>query len=319
MILLFKLLFSFFILGFSLWGCAAISFQISGLLRAIGILGWALVSAAALYFLWSGASGWVLPYLGAVAVFITVWALIPAKLDRNWMPELAHTVTGDVQGRQVSLRNVRDFNWATGEQAWVDRDFDLDQLNGLDVFLSYWGNPKIAHVIVSFRFADTDPIAFSVEIRKEVGEVYSSLGGFFKKFELAFIAANESDIVALRTNHRDPIEDVYLYPLTTNPAEREALFLGYVERANRLAENPAWYHTLRANCTTVVFDLVRDFRQELKLDTRIILSGLLPDLFAERGVLDFEQPYGDYRTRAAITDKAQAISPHESYSTAIRK
>jgi len=225
MIILFKLVFSLFILGFAVWGCTAISFQIGGLMRIVGILGWAVISAAALFFLWSGVTAWVLTYMAAVVVFIALWIMIPAKLDRDWVPELENTVTGEVQGRKVSLRNVRDFNWATGENAWVDRDFDLDQLNGLDVFLSYWGNPKIAHVIVSFRFADTDPVAFSVEIRKELGEEYSSLGGFFKKFELAFIAANESDIVALRTNHRDPIEDVYLYPLTTDPSTQLGITL----------------------------------------------------------------------------------------------
>lgn len=125
----------------------------------------------------------------------------------------------------------------------------------------------------------------------------------FKKFELAFIAANESDIVALRTNYRDPIEDVYLYPFNIAPKERESLFMNYVDRANKLAVQPAWYHTITANCTTVVFDLVRDFHKGLKLDKRIILSGLLPDLFAERGVIDRPQSYGGYRVAAAITAK----------------
>ena len=316
-----KLLFSLFIVAFGAWVCLAISFQIKGLVGTLILICWAGISLAALYGTWfdKTGNGWLWAYLLSVVLFLFLWASIPARLDRNWVPELENTVSATVDGRKVTLHNVRDFNWCTGSQDWIDREFDLDQMDGLDVILSYWDSPKIAHAIVSFRFKDVEPVAFSVEIRKEVGESFSSLGGFFKTFELAFIAANESDIVALRTNHRDPIEDVYLYPLNTNAAEREALFMGYVKRANDLAENAAWYHTLTANCTTVIFDLVRDFRKELKLDKRIIMSGLLPDLFAERGVIDRPQPYGDYRADAAITAKGQAATSAETYSQAIRK
>ncbi len=316
-----KLLFSLFIVAFGAWGCLAISFQIRGLVGALILICWAGISMAALYGTWfdNTGNGWLWAYLLSVVLFLFVWVSLPARLDRNWVPELQNTVSGTVDGRKVTLHNVRDFNWGTGAQDWVERELDLDQMEGLDVILSYWGSPKIAHAIVSFRFKDVEPVAFSVEIRKEVGESFSSLGGFFKTFELAFIAANESDIVALRTNHRDPIEDVYLYPLNNSAREREALFLGYVNRANELAENPAWYHTLTANCTTVIFDLVRDFRNDVKLDKRIIMSGLLPDLFAERGVIDRPKPYGDYRAIAAITAKGQAMQDGQSYSDAIRK
>lgn len=316
-----KALFTVFIVAFGVWGCLAISFQMKGLVGTLVLVCWAGISLLALYANWydQTGQGWLWAYLLSVVLFIAVWVSLPARLDRNWVPELENTVSGTVEGRKVTLHNVRDFDWGRGTQAWIDREFKLDQMEGLDVILSYWGSPNIAHAIISFRFADVEPVAFSVEIRKEVGESFSSLGGFFKKFELAFIAANESDIVALRTNHRDPIEDVYLYPLNTSAAEREALFMGYVNRANELAVKPAWYHTLTANCTTVIFDLVRDFRKELKLDKRIVMSGLLPDLFAERGAIDRAQPYGDYRAVAAITSKGQAATTRETYSKAIRK
>lgn len=316
-----KILFGLFVIGFGVWGSLAIWFQIKGLYGVLAIAIWALISLTALYCLCFGVGGniWRWFYLAFVFAAIGVWHSVPAKLDRDWVVELEHTVTGEIDNRIVRLDNVRDFDWGTGAERWVSREFDLDKMTGLDVILSYWDSPKIAHAIVSFRFEDVEPIAFSVEIRKEQGESFSSLGGFFKKFELAFIAANESDVVALRTNHRDPIEDVYLYPLITKPEEREALFLGYIERANHLAQHPAWYHTISANCTTVVFDLVRQFRKNLRLDKRIILSGLLPELFAERGVIDFPKPYGDYRKRAAITAKAQGAKSGADFSKAIRK
>jgi len=321
MIAIFKIICGVFIIGFGCWGILAIFFKIKGLLGIFALMCWAIVSLTALYFLLSGTGGkiWPWAYLVVVVGSLSLWYQMPARLDRNWVPELVHTVTGTVDDRIVTLHNVRDFNWATGNEAWIDRRFDLDKLQGLDVILSYWGSPNIAHAIISFRFDDVEPVAFSVEVRKQVGDKYSPTSGFFKTYEQAFIAANESDIVALRTNHRDPFEDVYLYPLKTKLPEVEALFLGYVKRANVLAENPAWYHTITANCTTVVFDLVRSFRKDLKFDKRILMSGLLPDLFAERGVIDRAQPYGDYRAAAAITAKGQAMLPNDSYSTIIRK
>jgi hypothetical protein len=321
LMLVLKALFSFFILAFGLWGCLAIYFKINGLVGFFILTCWAVISLLALYATWfdKSGSGWIWAYLLSVALFIGIWVSLPARLDRDWADELAHTVTGTQDGRIVTLHNVRDFNWETGAQNWIDRRFDLGQLQGLDVILSYWNSPNIAHAIISFRFNDVEPIAFSVEIRKQKGQKFSSISGFFKTFEQAFIAANESDIVALRTNHRDPIEDVYLYPLTNPISEVEALFMGYVNRGNARAENPAWYHTITANCTTVIFDLVRSFRKDVKLDKRIILSGLLPDLFAERGVIDRAQPYGDYRAAAAITSKGQAATSRETFSTAIRK
>lgn len=319
--LLLKSLFGLFIVLFGAWAGMGIWFQIKGPIGLFILICLGLISLVALYALvFQGfGSGWGWAYGLAVAMFVCFWHFIPARLDRDWAVELAHTVTGSVDGRIVTLHNVRDFNWETGAQNWIDRRFDLDQLQGLDVILSYWGSPKIAHAIISFRFNDVDPIAFSVEIRKEKGEEFSSIAGFFKTFEQAFIAANESDVVALRTNHRDPIEDVFLYPLTNPIPEVEALFMGYVNRGNALAQNAAWYHTITANCTTVIFDLVRSFRKDVKLDKRIILSGLLPDLFAERGVIDRPMPYGDYRANAAITSKGQAATSRETYSEAIRK
>jgi hypothetical protein len=320
-VIVIKFLFGLFIVGFGVWAGMGIWFQLKGVTGSFILVCWALLSLVAIYALgFQGfGSGWAWVYAVAVLLFIGWWASIPARLDRDWADELAYTVTGTQTGRLVTLHNVRDFNWETGAQNWIERDFDLDQIQGLDVILSYWGSPKIAHAIISFRFNDVEPISFSVEIRKEKGEVFSSISGFFKTYEQAFIAANEADIVALRTNHRDPIEDVYLYPLNNPLPEVEALFMGYVNRGNELADDPAWYHTITANCTTVIFDLVRSFRKDVKLDKRIILSGLLPELFVERGVIDRKQPYGDYRVVAAITSKGQAAPSRDSYSATIRK
>jgi hypothetical protein len=47
---------------------------------------------------------------------------------------------------------------------------------------------------VSFGFADGQHLAFSIEIRGEKSESCSPLAGFFRAYELSFIAADERDV-----------------------------------------------------------------------------------------------------------------------------
>ncbi|WP_299348437.1 DUF4105 domain-containing protein [uncultured Shimia sp.] len=249
------------------------------------------------------------------------WNGIAPSNDRIWAPELARSVSADISGSVVTLHNVRDFTWRSQtdfDENWETHSYDLKKMNSLDVALSYWGIDKIAHVLISFGFEDGEHVVFSVEIRKELGESFSELGGLFKQFELSLIAATEDDILFLRTNARDPREDVYLYPINVSPPAREALFMSYVQLANQLAEEPYWYNTITANCTSVIYRLVRSFNPDLGFDPRFILSGGLPEFLVEEGMLAWEEPLGDYRTRATISAKAQAIQPGESYSDVIR-
>ena len=67
------------------------------------------------------------------------------------------------------------------------RDDHLDQLRSADLVLSYWMGPAIAHTLISFGFEDGRHVVFSLEIRKERGESFSALGGFFRKFEMTLV------------------------------------------------------------------------------------------------------------------------------------
>src|SRR3546814_1113198 len=107
------------------------------------------------------------------------------------------------------------------------------------MLLSYWMGPLIAHTLVSFGFRDGRHLAFSIEIRKERGEAYSALGGFFRKFETSLIAADERDIVRLRSNVRR--EDVDLYRVALSPSAIRSLFLAYLTEAESLRRRPRWY------------------------------------------------------------------------------
>ena len=79
----------------------------------------------------------------------------------------------------------------------------------------------IAHTIVSFGFDDGSRLAFSIETRKESRESYSSIAGFFQQYELSIIAADERDVVRVRSNIRGG--DVRIYRLRMTPENAQLL------------------------------------------------------------------------------------------------
>ncbi len=143
---------------------------------------------------------------------IVWWRRLRASNDRVWADDVAQITHGTVAGNCVTLENVRNFAWRTQTdytERWETRRYDLERLNSVDMIMSYWSRRSIAHMLVSFGFDDGERVAFSVEVRRERHEGYSEIGGFFKDFELSIIAADERDVVRLRTNVRG--EDTYLY------------------------------------------------------------------------------------------------------------
>lgn len=287
---------------------------------------WGAVAAWGTLLLFLGWLAWrrttlgLILILAAFAAFGVWWRSIEPRLDRDWASDVARTVTGRVEGTVVTLEGVRDFEWRNSAEAvgrWRTERYDLAQLTETDVILSYWGIDAIAHTLVSFGFSDGRRVVFSVEIRKEMTEQFSSIAGFFKTYELALIAAEEQDILYLRTNARG--EDTYLYPLALPRQTAEALFRKYVETGNALARKPEFYNTLTANCTTVAFDLARLIEPGIPTDWRILLSGYLPGYLADQGALLWKMPMDSLRRRAAISARGKAVPPGAAYSATIRR
>lgn len=267
------------------------------------------------------ATPWGWAALGLLALAVAGWyaGLVP-RADRDWAPDVARIVTGEVQGDRVTLHNVRSFRWTDRDHAaenWKTLQLDLSLLASADMITSVWSNPDIAHLLVSFGFADGQRVVFSVEIRRERGERFSSIGGFFRQFELALIAADEADIVKLRTHHR--AEDVRLYPLRLTPDQLRVVFLEYVKLGNDLAAQPRWYNTVTANCTTVVWHLTRALNPDLGLDPSLLLSGRLPAWLYRLGLLAQDGTLDQIRDAARISARALAAPEGADFSAAIRE
>jgi hypothetical protein len=286
---------------------------------------WALLGLASIALAWRGeAARALLSYGVALAMLLGWWVRIAPSNDRPWADDVAQQLSGQVVGNIVTLQNVRNFDWRSDTDysvRWETRRYNLDQLRSVDLAVSYWMGPAIGHTLVSFGFDDgkggTDQVVFSIEIRKERGEQFSAIAGFFKKYELSVIAADERDVLRVRTNVRD--EDVYLYRVAMPPATMRALFLSYLDEAQAMAKTPSFYNTLTANCTTIVFNMAQHIVGGLPLDYRLLASGYLPEYLFDMGALTPGVDLATLRAAGRITDRAKAAASDPQFSQAIRR
>jgi hypothetical protein len=259
-------------------------------------------------------------YLCAVVLMLAWWVSVRPSNDRDWIPDVACQTQGTVDGDLVTLENVRNFHWRSADDfdaRWETRIYDLRRLQSTDLVLSYWMHPGIAHALVSFGFEEHRYVVFSVEIRRKKGDKFSTLGGFFRQYELSVVAADERDILLVRTNMRG--EDSYIYRVPMPPEAMKSLFLAYVRRANRLVGQPRFYNTITANCTTIIFKMMNRIVPGLPLDYRLVASGYLPEYLYDLGALQGAASVAEYRSRGRYTGRALAEGDTAGFSAAIRR
>ncbi len=282
----------------------------------------ALVAAGSLIGLvlirpwWRAAAVAVIPFV----VVLAWWLSLAPSNAGAWQPDVAHLPTADVNGNLVVIRNLRNFAYpspTTVVERWEQRTYDLDQIVGFDLFLSTWGAPGIAHTISSWEFSDGRHLAISIETRKEVGEEYSALLGFFRQYELYYVVADERDVIGVRAGPRQ--EDVQLYRLRGSPVFARAMLLDYLKEVNRLARAPEWYNALTHNCTTTIRHHAQQVGAGNPFDWRILANGYIDELGYKRGQINTSIPFPELRRRSDITARAKAAGDRADFSRLIRE
>lgn len=323
---LLKMLLTLLVLGAAAWGAGLLLFRLPGGMGAVAAAGFGLAALAGAIGLWTGAPRLPLSFAVLFVGLLGWWSSLQPSHERNWIPEVARLPQIGRDGERLTVSNLRNFRWREGtdsvfEERWETRGFDLAKLEGIDLFLAYWSGERIAHLILAFPFADSDPLAISIEVRREKGEDWAALAGFFRSYELAYVAADERDVIGLRSHARG--EDVRLFRLRATPQQARDVLLAYVEDINRLAREPRWYNTLTTNCTTLVYQLVGKvapgWRFSLPLDPRVVLSGLLPGYLKDIGAVRQDLSLDELVRLSKISGKAKAL-PLDSpdFSRAIR-
>lgn len=305
------------------WGALALKYQAPGgrASKVLSVTLWTIFSLAAVVVIWRGRfTLGLLSYAAAFGGLLLWWHRLPPSNDRLWADDVAQMTNGTVDGSRITLHNVRNFTWHTTTaytQRWETRHYDLERLRSVDMIMSYWRGPAIAHMLISFGFDDGDHVAFSVEIRRERLESYSEIGGFFKEFELSIIAADERDVVHLRTNVRG--ENAYLFRVRMPLPAMRSLFLAYINEANCLVQAPRFYHTITGNCTTLVYQLLTRIVGRLPLSYRVLLSGYMPEYVYRVGGLDPRYSLEELRAQGHISERAKKADRSDRFSEAIRQ
>lgn len=319
------LLGSLLIVGTGAWGFLALYYDGPGAdkirLLLASVYGVATLTAFGAVFVRRFRRIAVASYFMMFAMVVIWWNSIEPSNDREWQAEVAVLPYATFNGDQVTVHNIRNFDYRTETDftpAYYDRTYDLTKLDSADLVAAYWMGPMIAHIFLTFGFGD-DHLAISIEARKEATEGYSSIKGFFKQYELIYIVGDERDLIRVRTNYRkDPPEEVYLYPLAGSIDNAKRVFLGYMQTINELRERPKFYNTLTANCTNVIWMHTRLNPGHVPFSWKILLSGYTPEYLYEQGKLATDLSFKELQSRARINNRAREADQSPEFSRLIR-
>ena len=257
---------------------------------------------------------------GACVVVAAWWLTLKPSNDRAWQPDVAKTAWAEINDDEVTIHNVRNCDYRTETDftpRWETRTVRLSQITGMDVAINYWGSPWIAHPIVSFQFADAPPLCFSIEIRKTVGQSYSTIAGLYRQYTLIYVVADERDVIRLRTNYRR--EDVYLYHTLASPAQARQRFREYITSINALHENPRWYNAVTSNCTTSI-RAQRAVKLRAPWDWRILFNGKADEmLYQDHAIATGGLSFAELKRRSLIDERARAADQDPDFSKIIRE
>jgi Domain of unknown function (DUF4105) len=303
----------------TVWASAALYFDLvpGTSFKTLAAAGYAIAVIATLLAFHGRGKGIAISVI-AFAVILAWWLSLKPSNERAWQPDVAQTAWAEIDGDRVTIHNVRNCDYRTEMDYtphWETRSYDLSQIRGIDIYFVFWGSPWIAHTIVSFQFGDNDHVAMSIETRKEVGESYSALRGFFRYYELIYTVSDERDVVRLRTNYRKG-EQTYIYHTLASPQRARAVFLKYIEKINRIRNRPEWYNALTNNCTTNIAALAGEGRW----DWRILLNGRAEQMLYENGdIATGNLPFDRLKEQAHINPAARAAGDAPDFSRRIRE
>jgi len=264
----------------------------------------------------------LLGFLATFGVLVALYFRIPASNDRDWQPDVAVTPYATFNGDLVTIHGVRNFDYRTETDftpRWETRTYDLSKLDSVDLIAVYWAGKPIAHIMLSAGFGGKDYVAISIETRKERGESYSTFAGFFRQYELVYVVADERDVIGVRTNYRQPQEDVYVYRLRTPRPNMRRVFLEYMRAINELREHPRFYNTLTTNCTTTILMHTRVNPESPPMSWKILLSGYVPDYLYELERIDTSKPFPELEKLSHVNAHAHTADHDPAFSQRIRE
>lgn len=260
---------------------------------------------------------WSALLLAAVAA----WWATRVPIDRgHWSPDQARIASYASRGDTVTIANVRDADPRTRAPRWEARTFDLAGLDSVWLAVAPFseGWRGLAHIFVTFGFADGQRVAISVEARRGPGEGYSVLAGVMHRYQVLYVVGTERDLIGRRV--WDAEGPVYLYPIRATPAAIRTLFTSMLDRAVALGEHPEFYNTLTNNCTSNLIAHVQPLVRERIPSAWLSVMPGYSDAVAHRlGLIADDADLATERLRYRIPPAARAALDSADFSSQIRR
>jgi hypothetical protein len=258
-----------------------------------------------------------------LAVFFLISTIVLKKPsnDRNWEVGFEKLPIITITDSHVTIHNVRDYRHEAGKtisSGYTDRVVDAEEIERAWFIVepfSKWDG--VAHTYFVFDIKDQDPLAVSVEARREKGEDYSAVKGAFNSYELIYIWGTEKDLTIRRVTVDN--NKLYMYPLRISKVGIQKLFLQLAEQSHALEQTSRFYNTLTSNCTN---ELAKNANQvkphSIPFDKALFLPGYSDELLYKLGFIPNNAPINEVQGRYYISDIVQEISQEASFSAVLR-
>ncbi len=232
--------------------------------------------------------------------------------ERSWVNDNERMATADFSDGEVTIRNVRNFEWRSNrdyDERWVDVKINLNEVSKIWFVLEYFdpSRRQMAHTIMSFEMSDGTRIACSIEVRREKGERYHPLKGLFRQYELIYVWATERDVIGVRTRCRKSSVTHLFEAVVLGPGNERRLLESYLNRTNKLSRSPEWYNTITNTCTTNIVRHVNEvYPGRVPKAVAVLLPGLSPKLLQRNNLVRIKGSIEETMRNSIIDERAKS-------------
>lgn len=229
----------------------------------------------------------------------------------------------NIDGDRVTIRNYGELRFENGEATfeYVEKTYDLAKLESVWFGVQpFKGVNVLGHTYAAFDFGDDGVLGVSVQSRRPQGSPFQALSGMFKAYGLIYFLCDERHAVGFESLCSGA--RLYLYRMRTDREASRRLLIGALERADRLAHHPEFYHSLINNCTSnLVCEANRVLERKLSIySPRILLTGLSDRVAYDHGLIDCGSlSFEEVRKRADVTEIACRSRDSADFSRQIRR
>lgn len=263
--------------------------------------------------------------LAAAAASMLWWKQQETSQEADWSPMVSELAYADLDGNWLTVHHIHNFDYRTENDytpLYYDQRFDLSQLKRVDWGFSFWGDPDVAHVFLSFVFGDDQALSLSLVPRLRPWQTYSIRAGLLRQYPIYALAASERDHIRLRTSFRlYPQEQVYLYQARMSTLHQRSLLLALLNALNALHDSPDFYNAISNNGTSKLWQLNAGIDPlHYPWNWAVLFSGHLPQYLYAQGLLETDGlSFEQLRLRAHINMRSLAAHSALDYSRRIRE